>query len=482
MKRLILLSLFLLLFGNIAIISSCSPKSIIAWDNDIAIEKAVTALYSDDFLEMFVKNRLCVSPVPDLREIRKYIKVECVRKTYQGYYAVFLSETGRALLVFYDEDGQYREYQWNQAFFSTKEDFERIVQVGKTVRGDIIGTIGGAYYPGGSGIFMTVQVVEGVYQLECWWSMELPSYSPDSMPGMECKIPENNIRIVSDIYGFFSNKELEENKISAQINYVLPRDKEYLSQRRWWENENGVVPSESFDPFDGIAIIETGYNGNGLAAPYVPDNPETRRYRIDTVGRRGFSNGDTVTLYAFSYLPIGNCIDSLDYQDINSLRQYCTMDLRKTTGKEPVRVFYNYTFEGLPDLVTDVNQLDERGIDSVVRDALDSVAEVANLLDVEGWKPVRIGVYPSHDSKTQEMCQAFTIVMEMGRTGEFVVLGTHYVGIYPDGSVRKIYDNDKWTLTANVDGRPIVLLEEAYEVADTMFPRDGSVSVIELSY
>ena len=180
-------------------------KESIRWNNETSIDESVTHLYSESFLEEFILYRLNSSPVLKLKDIQKIIDVECLRKTYQGYYAVFLSDSGKALLVFFKENGEYRWYEWEQ-FYSSKEDFDKTVHIGVTMCGDVICELGGVNWSSGSGIQMTVQVQEGAYSLACWWPLELGS-DKESTDDKESMASIYNHRIVGRIIGYKSNEE-----------------------------------------------------------------------------------------------------------------------------------------------------------------------------------------------------------------------------------------------------------------------------------
>ncbi len=102
-NKIMLLSftLVLIITALISIIIFTGNKNV-TYDNDKSITGLITKKYSDSDIEKIRKG--IEQDNWNYTNLKSHYKIQCLRKTYQGYYAVFLQNDGKRVFVFMDED------------------------------------------------------------------------------------------------------------------------------------------------------------------------------------------------------------------------------------------------------------------------------------------------------------------------------------------------------------------------------------------
>lgn len=135
-KNKILLFSFTLLLIIIALISIIifTGGRDVKYDNNKSITSLITKKYSDSDIEKIRKG--IEQDNWDYTKLKLHYKVQCLRKTYQGYYAVFLQNDGKRVFVFMDEDMKLYDMFVISSIKEKKEyDF---LEPGKTTESEIL--------------------------------------------------------------------------------------------------------------------------------------------------------------------------------------------------------------------------------------------------------------------------------------------------------------------------------------------------------
>lgn len=103
MKKNILLLLFALLLIVLALIFIIifTGGEDVKYDNDKSISSLITIKYSDYDMEKLRED--IGHDNLNFVKLKSHYNVQCLRKTYQGFYAVFLQNDGKRVFVFMDE-------------------------------------------------------------------------------------------------------------------------------------------------------------------------------------------------------------------------------------------------------------------------------------------------------------------------------------------------------------------------------------------
>lgn len=171
------------------------------YDNDVSISQ----IKNQQFTEREIKDLeedIFAGDITVKRFIRKYRPL-CIRKTYQGYYAVLIQNNNRMCFIFWDnKDNIYNIYKTGG--FLSHDAVKNDIEIGKTNLQDI--TDGGSdfcYYPISKMVLTGHICSDGVL------------------------IVKYDSNLIAESIEFFSNEELESsNDYLLQLTpYILPKDK-----------------------------------------------------------------------------------------------------------------------------------------------------------------------------------------------------------------------------------------------------------------
>lgn len=171
------------------------------YDNNTPISQVENQQYTEKEIKKLEEN-IFSGNITVRQFIRKY-KPQCIRKTFQGYYAVLIQDNNLMCFVFWDnEDNIYNIYKTNG--FVSHDMLQNSVEIGKSNINDI--TSNGAdfcYYPISKMLLTGHICSDGVLIIEY----------------------DNNS--VSNSIKFFSNEELDtsDDYLLQLTPYILPIDK-----------------------------------------------------------------------------------------------------------------------------------------------------------------------------------------------------------------------------------------------------------------
>lgn len=77
-------------------------------------------VYKDDEIE-YMNNEIINQHITNYDDLNKIYPVMCLRKTFQGYYAVFLQNDEKEYFVFFDKHLKIKRYFFSKGFKSEKE-------------------------------------------------------------------------------------------------------------------------------------------------------------------------------------------------------------------------------------------------------------------------------------------------------------------------------------------------------------------------
>lgn len=133
-KFLLLSALLIFLVAVLAVIIPFSIGEKMKYNNDKTIDILVTETYSASEIQKMKSsienNKLTYS------QLRSDYNIQCLRKTYQGYYAVFLQDDGSRIFVFINENKEpYKILVIDEIKNKSQYDF---IEVGKTTKNEIL--------------------------------------------------------------------------------------------------------------------------------------------------------------------------------------------------------------------------------------------------------------------------------------------------------------------------------------------------------
>lgn len=191
----------------VAVYSSCEK---IKYNNDKTIDILVTETYSASKIQKMKSsienNKLTYS------QLRSDYNIQCLRKTYQGYYAVFLQDDGSRVFVFINENKEpYKILVIDEIKNKSQYDF---IEVGKTTKNEILNYDENTLFMPVSSVITTAYITkEGVL---------LVTYDNfDEVSGMIL-----DDAVVKSIT-FYNNSDfpLKNSLIDSNIPYILEVDK-----------------------------------------------------------------------------------------------------------------------------------------------------------------------------------------------------------------------------------------------------------------
>lgn len=103
-----ILGVVVIMVSFLGLFSSCDGLNSINYNNEQSIEDCITSRYSSDEInDLFTSLK---KGNVDLRHIKSKFKIQCTRKTFQGYYIVLLREDNAKLFIFLNNELQINNY------------------------------------------------------------------------------------------------------------------------------------------------------------------------------------------------------------------------------------------------------------------------------------------------------------------------------------------------------------------------------------
>ena len=209
-KSLLLSALLIFLVAILAVIIPFSIGEKMKYNNDKTIDILVTETYSASEIQKMKSsienNKLTYS------QLRSDYNIQCLRKTYQGYYAVFLQDDGSRVFVFINENKEpYKMLVIDEIKNKSQYDF---IEVGKTTKNEILNYDENTLFMPVSSVITTAHITkEGVL---------LVTYDNfDEVSGMIL-----DDAVVKSIT-FYNNSDfpLKNSLIDSNVPYILEIDK-----------------------------------------------------------------------------------------------------------------------------------------------------------------------------------------------------------------------------------------------------------------
>ncbi len=209
-KSLLLSALLIFLVAVLAVIIPFSIGEKMKYNNDKTIDILVTERYSASEIQKMKSNiennKLTYS------QLRSDYNIQCLRKTYQGYYAVFLQDDGSRVFVFINENKEpYKILVIDEIKNKSQYDF---IEVGKTTKNEILNYDENTLFMPVSSVITTAHITkEGVL---------LVTYDNfDEVSGMIL-----DDAVVKSIT-FYNNSDfpLKNSLIDSNVPYILEVDK-----------------------------------------------------------------------------------------------------------------------------------------------------------------------------------------------------------------------------------------------------------------
>ena len=136
MKKILLFSCLISLLGI------CGCNSFV-YDNEKMYYDLIHYTYSEEDFEA-LQYDMGVGDIENYDDLCSKVHVECVRKTFQGYYAVFMLDNGKRAFVFMNEQREVGDVFITNGFKQRKDyDF---IEIGKTTRSEISEEEGFGYF------------------------------------------------------------------------------------------------------------------------------------------------------------------------------------------------------------------------------------------------------------------------------------------------------------------------------------------------
>lgn len=156
-------AIFLVLLIGFKIANTIPAEPILKWNNTDSAETLVTKKYP---LSKFEELRqLLLTRAVSFAELNRMFDIQCLRKTFNGYYAVLLEESGKKVFVFISEalESMHTALMVVDRF-KTREEFASELSE-QTTLGEVWQEIDpNAYISPASGYILTAHVVrDGVY-------------------------------------------------------------------------------------------------------------------------------------------------------------------------------------------------------------------------------------------------------------------------------------------------------------------------------
>lgn len=209
-KSILLSALLIFLVAILAVIIPFSIGEKMKYNNDKTIDTLVTETYSASEIQKMKSsienNKLTYS------QLRSDYNIQCLRKTYQGYYAVFLQDDGSHVFVFINKNKEpYKILVIDEIKNKSQYDF---IEVGKTTKNEILNYDENTLFMPVSSVITTAHITkEGVL---------LVTYDNfDEVSGMIL-----DDAVVKSIT-FYNNSDfpLKNSLIDSNVPYILEVDK-----------------------------------------------------------------------------------------------------------------------------------------------------------------------------------------------------------------------------------------------------------------
>ncbi len=130
---LVLLSLLLIIF-SISVVA-CYGEHDMKYDNKKEFRDLITEKYSNSDIEE-IEEGILYGKLSYAKLKSKY-SIQCLRKTYQGFYALFLTENDKRVFVFMNEKAEIKDILEFDSV-KTRKSFD-FVSVGKTTENEVLG-------------------------------------------------------------------------------------------------------------------------------------------------------------------------------------------------------------------------------------------------------------------------------------------------------------------------------------------------------
>ena len=205
-----LLSIIIIAIAAVIAVAVYSSGEKIKYNNDKTIDVLVTETYSASEIQKMKSsienNKLTYS------QLRSDYNIQCLRKIYQGYYAVFLQDDGSRIFVFINKNKEpYKILVIDEIKNKSQYDF---IEVGKTTKNEILNYDENTLFMPVSSVITTAHITkEGVL---------LVTYDNfDEVSGMIL-----DDAVVKSIT-FYNNSDfpLKNSLIDTNIPYILEVDK-----------------------------------------------------------------------------------------------------------------------------------------------------------------------------------------------------------------------------------------------------------------
>lgn len=133
-NKIFLIFIVLLIVSGLVFSIILLEGKIMKYDNETSINSLITKTYSVFDIEK-MKNDIETDNM-DYAKLSSQYNVQCLRKTYQGYYAVFLQNDGKHVFVFMDE--KKKAYNMLVVERIRKKEEYSFLKQGKTTESEIL--------------------------------------------------------------------------------------------------------------------------------------------------------------------------------------------------------------------------------------------------------------------------------------------------------------------------------------------------------
>ncbi len=181
-------------------------------DNVTSKNDLITKTYSIDKIQN-MKQKV-ESGFMDFKQFKKEFKIQCMRKTHQGYYVVLLQDDGKDVFVFMNNEFNLHNVMIKDKFI-TREEFEQFLLSEPTVLEVMLFDVGTILLPV-SAVNMTAHHVKG--------GVLLVTYEKQVPPVQEYEVPK--VKSVE----FYQDEDIINNDddfIRLVVPYILEIDKEH---------------------------------------------------------------------------------------------------------------------------------------------------------------------------------------------------------------------------------------------------------------
>ena len=98
------------------------------YDNNQKANDLITKEYSIEEIQKLEKNFFHSNKFTHYYELKWYYDIQCLRKTFEGYYAILFREDGKRVFIFMNEDLKITNLLITDPNFKSKGDFENAIR------------------------------------------------------------------------------------------------------------------------------------------------------------------------------------------------------------------------------------------------------------------------------------------------------------------------------------------------------------------